>query len=59
MEKNFNEANIAFSVGEVPVGCVFVKDGVIQAEAHNETTKRANVRTLFYCGSTSLTQFSV
>ena len=37
------EAEKAASVGEVPVGCVFVKDGEVAAGAHNETNIRKNV----------------
>ncbi len=36
-----SEANVAFEMGEVPVGAVLVKDGAVMARCHNlrETTK--------------------
>ena len=36
------QAQIALSIGEVPVGCVFVKDGKIIASAHNQTNITGN-----------------
>lgn len=37
MREALNEARIAASLGEVPVGCVIVRDGVIIARGHNLT----------------------
>lgn len=34
----------AIDNSEVPVGCVFVKDGKIIAKGHNMTNKTGNVR---------------
>lgn len=44
MEENFidlclEEARKAFKLGEIPVGCVIVKDGKLIAKAHNLTQK--------------------
>lgn len=39
MEYALEEARLAFSEGEVPVGAVLVKDGEIVARAHNECEK--------------------
>ena len=41
MEEALQEAEIAFSLGEVPIGAVIVKDGQVIARGHNltETTK--------------------
>jgi hypothetical protein len=38
------EAEEAMKAGEVPVGCVFVRDGVIIAKARNRTNELRNVR---------------
>ena len=35
MQIALNEAEIAFNLGEVPVGAVIVRDNIIIAEAHN------------------------
>ena len=40
------KAKAAVAVGEVPVGCVFVKDGKIIARGHNLTNQTRNVRSL-------------
>lgn len=37
-------AQEAFDHGEVPVGCVFVRDGRILAQARNRTNELMNVR---------------
>ena len=37
------EANEAMDAGEVPVGCVFVRDGVAIAKARNRTNELRNV----------------
>lgn len=39
MEEALKEAKIAFDLGEIPVGCIIVKDGLIIARAHNLTEK--------------------
>jgi hypothetical protein len=41
------EAEEAMKAGEVPVGCVFVRDGVIIAKARNRTNELRNVRPPF------------
>ena len=45
MREALKEARIAFELGEVPVGCVIVRDGVIIARGHNltETAKDPTV----------------
>jgi len=43
MEKALLEANKAFSMGEVPIGCVIVYDGKIIGSAANERAARKNV----------------
>ena len=42
MKKALEQAKKAFSLDEVPVGCVIVKDGKIIARAHNKKEKRQN-----------------
>lgn len=37
------EAEEAMQAGEVPVGCVFVRDGAIIAKARNRTNELRNV----------------
>jgi len=54
-----NEANEAMEAGEVPVGCVFVRDGVAIAKARNRTnelrnsTRHAELEAIDYILSTS------
>jgi len=43
MEKALIEAHRAFSLGEVPIGCVIVHDGKIIAAAANERATQKNV----------------
>lgn len=38
----FEQARLALELGEVPVGCVFVKDDAVIALAHNLTTQRSD-----------------
>lgn len=38
------QAEEALAAGEVPVGCVFVRDGEIIARARNRTNELRNVR---------------
>ena len=40
MRQALSEAEAAAKVGELPVGCVMVKDGAIIARAHNECEAR-------------------
>jgi hypothetical protein len=42
----YDQAEEAFEAGEVPVGCVFVRDGNIIAKARNRTNELCNVRSL-------------
>ena len=49
------QAKAAVAIGEVPVGCVFVKDGKIIARGHNLTNQTRNVRTISF---TSLCKYS-
>lgn len=35
MKEAINEAKIAFKMGEVPIGCVIVKNNIIIAKGHN------------------------
>ena len=44
MNEAFNEARLALNRGEVPIGCVFVKNGKIVARGGNETNE--------YCDAT-------
>ena len=37
------EAEIAYKENEVPIGCVFVKDGKVIAKGHNFTNASGNV----------------
>ncbi len=39
MEMAIAEARAAAAAGEVPVGCVIVRDGVVVATAHNRTIR--------------------
>lgn len=39
MEEALKEAKIAFALGEIPVGCIIVKDDEIISRAHNLTEK--------------------
>lgn len=43
MQKALAEAHRAFSLGEVPIGCVIVHQGEIIATAANERVQRKNV----------------
>lgn len=43
MNLAFNEALIAYDLGEVPVGCVIVSDNVVIAAAHNLKEKNNDV----------------
>jgi tRNA(Arg) A34 adenosine deaminase TadA len=38
-DKAFNLAQQAYNLQEVPVGCVFVFDGLIIGKGHNEVNK--------------------
>ena len=40
MKRAYAEAKKAYAIGEVPIGAVLVKDGVIIARAHNEREKK-------------------
>jgi tRNA-specific adenosine deaminase 2 len=42
MQEALKEARQALASGEVPVGCVFVRDNVIIARGHNRTNARLN-----------------
>jgi len=42
MLQALEQAKKALEVGEVPVGCVFIKNDAVKARAHNETNKRGN-----------------
>ena len=42
MDIAFDEAMIAFREREVPIGCVFVKDGAIVSRGHNFTNQTGN-----------------
>ncbi len=42
MRLALEEAKLAFSQGEVPVGAVLVKDGEVVARAHNECEQRGD-----------------
>ena len=42
MNEALAEARLAAAAGEMPVGCVIVKDGEIVARAHNECEARAD-----------------
>ena len=52
MREALREARLAAEAGEMPVGCVIVRDGGIIAQAHNEcearrdATRRAKPSTL-------------
>lgn len=43
MKKAIDQARIALSIGEVPVGCVIVHDGDIIGHGHNMTVHSRNV----------------
>lgn len=43
-----NKAEEALAAGEVPVGCVFVRDGEIIAKARNRTNELRNVRAIMF-----------
>lgn len=42
MRQALEEAKLAAAAGEMPVGCVIVKDGAIVARAHNECEARGD-----------------
>ncbi len=42
MREALKEAKLAMAAGEMPVGCVIVKDGAIIARAHNECEARGD-----------------
>ena len=42
MKEALAEARAAYDAGEVPIGCVIVKDGVVIARAHNRTVADHN-----------------
>jgi tRNA(adenine34) deaminase len=42
IEAALGQARAAASAGEVPVGAVVVRDGVVVAEGHNETARRGD-----------------
>lgn len=39
MERALEEARVALATGEVPVGCVALREGVVVARAHNRTNE--------------------
>jgi tRNA(adenine34) deaminase len=54
MKEALNEAQRAFEMGEVPIGCVIVHEGKIIARAANERATRKNV--LFHAEITAINQ---
>ncbi|KAK8793143.1 hypothetical protein WA588_005082, partial [Blastocystis sp. NMH] len=42
MELAMEEAEIAYTENEVPIGCVFIKDGKVIAKGHNYTNASGN-----------------
>jgi tRNA(adenine34) deaminase len=42
IEAALRQARTAASAGEIPVGAVVVRDGIVVAEAHNETVRRGD-----------------
>ena len=44
MKEAIKQAKKALKLKEVPIGCVFVKDGKIIAKGHNRTNHTRNVR---------------
>jgi len=44
MQEAIELAKEAFDVGEVPVGCIIVKDGIVIAAARNETEELSDVK---------------
>lgn len=51
LKEAFGEALLAYREGEVPIGCVIVKDGVIIARSHNrmERDKQASAHAEMRC----------
>ena len=48
MKQALNMAKEAMDHAEVPVGCVFVRNGQIIAQARNRTNELANVRRVYF-----------
>ena len=48
MKQALKMAKEAMDHAEVPVGCVFVRDGQIIAQARNRTNELANVRRVYF-----------
>jgi len=47
-EEFYDQAEDALEAGEVPVGCVFVRDGKVIAKARNRTNEFRNVNIRFH-----------
>ena len=46
--KKIIQASKAANIGEVPVGCIIVRDGVVIATGHNRTNESGNVCSFFF-----------
>ena len=55
-EEFYDQAEEALEAGEVPVGCVFVRDGEVIAKARNRTNefRNVNIAFTFFAESTEL-----